>query len=270
MPFLVRSRITLIVVVAFSASVLFFFLFTTTQANYTNDKIPRAAIIDQLYDDHKNLNFEQTAKGYFEQAGYKVDLYTTKDITVGFYKNLPSMGYKFIVIRSHASLSLDNATKSPSGNIFTGEKYRPDKYTWEQALGQVQRSMYIYLDYGFNFKNGSYSFNKIAGESGTYFSVGAKFVDEQMQGKFPGSIILVGGCASLSNPTLAASLVKRGASTIIGWNNLVSVDRNDEVMLAVIKGLLIDKSDVKDVVQSTMKQFGPDPLYSGVLKYYPT
>ncbi len=265
-----RNRIMLIAAIASSASIAFFFMFTMTQANYVrHGEIPRAVIIDQLNDDYQNLDFQQTAKQYLEGAGYKVEIYTTKNVTVNFYKNLPSMGYKFILIRSHASVTANNDQRPASANLFTGEKYQPDKYTVEQILGQVQKSSYLSLDYAVNYHNGTVSFSKVASESGTYFSVGSKFVDEQMSGKFPDSILLIGGCTSLSNPILADSLIKRGASTIIGWDRLVSADHNDKVILAVLKGLLVDKSKVDDVVQSAMKTFGPDPEFSAMLKYYP-
>src|SRR6267143_672550 len=268
-------RFILIVTVAFlvTVSTLLFFHFpslTQTSYNNSNGQTPRAAIIDQLYDDYPNLAFENTAKKDLQYAGYTVDLYTTKNITVSFYKNLPLMGYKIIIIRSHASLPLNNDPKTSSADIFTGEKYQPDKYTLEQILGLVDKSSYLYLDYGVtHFRNGSYTLNNLASSSGTYFSVGSKFIDQQMQGKFPGSIILIGGCASLHNPTLADSLVKRGASTIIGWNKLVLADHNDAAMLGVLDSLLVDKSDLQDAINSTMKTLGPDPLFSSVLKYYP-
>ncbi len=268
---LVRNKIILIVIVAFSASALLFFILPMTETNHTKyDQIPRAAIIDQLYDDYPNLDFQKTAEEYLKHAGYTVDMYTTKNVTVSFYKNLPLMGYKFIVIRSHASLSISNSSKPTSADLFTGEKYKPDKYTLEQIQGVVDQSNYIYLDYGvIHYANGSYSLHNRASASGSYFSVGSKFVDEQMQGKFPGSIILIGGCASLSNPILADSLVKRGTSTIIGWNNLVMADHNDAAMLAVLNSLLVDKSDIQDAINSTMNKLGPDPVFSSILKYYP-
>src|SRR6267143_7201027 len=158
-------RIIIIAIVAFLAvasSALFVFYFHgMTETNYYNKygQTPRAAIIDQLYDDYPNLYFQETAKKDLQYAGYTVDLYTTKNITVGFYKTLPLMEYKFIVIRSHASLSLTNSTKPTSADIFTGEKYQPDKYTLEQIQGVVDQSNYIYLDYGvIHYENGSYSF----------------------------------------------------------------------------------------------------------------
>ena len=268
-------RIILISIIALAVAIsaLFFVYFhTMTETSYNNtyDKTPRAAIIDQLYDDYPNPTFENMAKRDLQYAGYKVDIYTTKSVTIDFYKNLPLMGYKIIIIRSHASTSFSNNTKTASADIFTGERYSPDKYTLEQILGLVDKSSYVFLDYGVTHTgNGGFSIREHDSASGTYFSIGSKFVDQQMQGKFPGSIVIIGGCDSLSSPILADSLVKRGASTVIGWDKLVMANHNDAVMLGVLNSLLVDKSDVQDAINSTMYKLGPDPIFSSVLKYYP-
>jgi len=70
--------------------------------NLSFDEIPKAAIIDQLHNDKPNKNYQQNVTKYLETAGYEVDLYTTDDITVDFYKKLPSLNYEFIVIRTHS------------------------------------------------------------------------------------------------------------------------------------------------------------------------
>jgi len=80
-----------------------------------------AAIIDQLHDSIPNESFQQKAQQHLENAGYDVDIYTTQDITVDFYKKLPSMNYKFIYIRTH-SLGVQELQNSTF--LFTGEKYR--------------------------------------------------------------------------------------------------------------------------------------------------
>jgi len=64
--------------------------------------IPRAAIIDQLHNDKPNEEFQNKSIELLSNAGYKVDLYTTDEITIDFYKQLPSMNYEYILIRSHA------------------------------------------------------------------------------------------------------------------------------------------------------------------------
>jgi len=133
----------------------------------------------------------------------------------------------------------------------------------------VRKSAFFYSSHRVQHDNGTIKLIPIVSESGTYFSVGSKFVNEQMTGKFPNSIIIIGGCTTLSNPILADSMQKRGASVIIGWDNLVSADHNDRVLLSVLKDLVDGESTVDDVVRSAMEKFGPDPDYSGALQYYP-
>lgn len=256
---------------AFALGLSSFFLFTSgAEDPYSKyDAIAKAAIIDQLNDDIPNKHFQQKATEYLEAAGYEVDLYTTKDITIDLYKKLPSMGYSLIVFRTH-SVAGDNETQPKYVGLFTGERYQTDRYTLEQMAGQLQKGAPL-LSVNFNVRmdeSGKSTWN-VTRSSDPYFLVGSKFVDELMRGKFPQSIMIIGGCETLSNTGLADSLLRRGASAIIGWDNLVGSTHNDKVILEVLKGMLVDKSDVKDVLQSAMQKFGPDPQYSAVLKYYP-
>ena len=100
----------------------------------TYDGPPRAVIIDQLYDEMPNENFHLKATEYLETAGYTVDIITTKDITVDYYKNLPSMNYKYVVVRTHGAENTNDVV------LFTGERYSEEKYIQEQLLGQVQKA----------------------------------------------------------------------------------------------------------------------------------
>ena len=257
------------IIVISAVSVFFLFTFTLEGQSVTYEGPKKAAIIDQLYDDVPNLYFQKTSREYLESAGYQVDYYTTKDITVDFYKTLPSIGYKLIFIRSHSSITPDNDKKPDSADLFTGEKYQPDKYIYEQLAGYVRKSAFFYSSHLVKIDNGSVKLIPVVSESGTYFSVGSKFVNEQMTGKFPNSIIIIGGCTALSNSILADSLQRRGASAIIGWDNLVGAGHNDKVLLSVLKDLVVEKSTVSNVVRSAMEKFGPDPEYYGALQYYP-
>src|SRR3989442_8623593 len=270
-PTLVRTF--LIAIIATSVIVGTFFLYASGKLGVnipSYDGVARAAIIDQLHDDIPNATFIENATGYLVAAGYKVDLFTTKDITIDFYKNLPTKGYKFIVIRSHsgnAPVSDKNIDNSLS--IFTGEKYDEKKYTFEQIMGFVQKSRAFTDEYAAKVqKEGGQMTLVNSDHPDPYFSVGSKFINEYMVGKFPGSTIIIGGCNTLENPSLADSLVKRGASAIIGWNKLVEAGHNDRVILEVLRSMLVDKVDGKEAVYSAMHILGPDPQYSSELNYY--
>jgi hypothetical protein len=267
-------RLLLIATIASSVVIGTFFLYASGRLSLTlgsYDGIPKAAIIDQLHDDIPNTHFQEKAAEYLSAAGYQVDLYTTEAITVDFYKNLPNKGYKFIVIRSHSGIGPGTQqTIENTLGIFTGEKYDEKKYTFEQILGWVQKSKAFTNEYeAVVEREGTEMTLTNSEESDTYFSIGSKFINEYMIGKFPGSIVIIGGCNTLENTSLADSLVKRGASSIIGWDSLVEAGHNDRVILETMRSMLVDKADPKEAVGSAMQIYGPDPQYSAELNYYP-
>jgi hypothetical protein len=267
-------RMLLIGIIAVSILTGTYFLYASGKLGFNfvyDDGVARAAIIDQLHDDIPNAAFQEQARKYLAAAGYSVDLYTTQDITIDFYKNLPTKGYKFIVIRSHSGIAPGTGqTIENSLGIFTGEKYDEKRYTLEQILGWVQKSRAFTEEYEAKVERGGTEMTLVNSEgSDTYFSIGSKFINEYMLGKFPGSTIIIGGCNTLENPSLAESLVKRGASSIIGWNKLVEAGHNDRAILETLRSMLVDGADAKEAVQSAMMMFGPDPRYFAELSYYP-
>ena len=103
-----------------------------------------------------------------------------------------------------------------------------------------------------------------------YFVVGSKFVDELMVGKFPQTVIIIGGCESTRKYDLANSLIDRGASAVVGWDRTISSMENDRVMLALLEEILINKINIQDSIVSVMEEFGPDLQYSSKLDYIHT
>jgi len=226
------------------------------------DKQPRqlAAIIDQLHDSIPNKSFQQKAQQYLENAGYDVDVYTTEDITVDFYKKLPSMNYKFIYIRTH---SFEIASDDDKTYLFTGEKYDINKYIQEQLSGQVSKGMPISVQEIMKLQES----NELSIDM-LYFVVGTKFVDELMVGKFPQTVIVIGGCESTKTDDLARSLISRGASEVVGWDNTINSLENDRVMLALLEEVLINKTGFYDAIPSVMQEFGSGLQYSSMLKHF--
>lgn len=223
--------------------------------------IKKAAIIDQLDTEFPNKGFQMQAKEYLMTAGYdQVDLFTTEDITVDFYRNLPSMDYQFIVARTH-SLAIKEQGKQ-SVWIFTGEKYTEDKYIQEQLTGKVSR--------GVPFLTGP-NLDKEEAAKRRLFIIGSDFVDNEMIGRFPGTTLVLGGCDTMSYPYMAKSLVDRGASTVIGWFGLVSLYDNDIVILKVLEEVLINGQDPDDAVNYIMEELDGAMLYKhSILKQYST
>lgn len=236
--------------------------FTNTELeNNTLNKFqkPRAAILDMMYTEYPNKYFDDTVEKNLQGAGYQVDVYKTENVTVDLYKNLPTMNYKFIVFRTHG---LHKGTVEKSSSIFTGEVYSKNKHYSEQLARQVQKGV-PYLRSEILAKGGYGAF-----VNQTYFVIGSRFVDQSMVGTFPNSTIIIGGCDSMSNNLLAKSLVSRGASGVVGWNNLVSLDDNDKGIFMVIDEIIINKKSVENATKTVMANFTANPTFPAKLEYY--
>jgi len=199
----------------------------------------RAVIIDQLNDEIPNYNFQANATRMLEDAGYTVDLYTTKDITVEFYKKLPSMNYNFILIRTHGGEG--NPDEEYPTRLFTGEKYETGKYTIEQLSGQV--------GYGFPFYEEDlteFQKNQEDPYDHAYFTVGSKLVKDGMEGTFPDSTIIVGGCQSARSHDLMTAFIRRGADHVLGWDATIGSGDNDKAMTLLLEEVLVNKATIYD------------------------
>jgi len=220
----------------------------------------RAAIIDQLHNDFPNFELQADAQRMLEDAGYQVDLYTTDEITVDFYKNLPSMNYHFILIRSHGGE--DPSDENPTF-LFTGEKYSKEKYTIEQISRQIGYGIPIYSE---EFEELKESDQDVLDNA--YFTVGAKMVENGMVGTFPDSIIIVGGCESARSHDLMESFMKKGAKHVLGWDSTIYSRDNDKAMIWLLDGILVKKVSVLDAVIEINKELRPDFKNPSTLKKF--
>jgi len=224
----------------------------------TTSKIRKSVIIDQLHQDFPNESFQQNATKILTDAGYEVDLFTTADITIDFYKELPTMNYEFIVIRSHSLAIYD---KKPSSWIFTGEKYDAGRYTQEQLNGM--------LSPGVPFRQGQISqMTQGDAKSERLFMIGSKFVDESMVGQFSDTRIILGGCDTMSHSFFGDALVKRGASSVVGWNGLVELRDNDAVMLSLLDDIFNENLEMGDAVEKVMNDYKGKTYYGTKLKHF--
>jgi len=228
------------------------------------DGPPQALIIDQLYYDFPNEDFHNKATKYFQAAGYDVDIITTEDVTVDYYKNLPSMHYEFIVIRTHGADNEDGSEVV----LFTGEKYTEQKYIQEQLFGQVKKATPL-LEVAYNIEsnqesnwiivNDTYRYMSSPAVVTTYsenafFAISPKMI-ESMQGKFNDTIFMLGGCNTLSNPSLAKVLVEHGASEVFGWDDSVGNVDNDYAMLYFLEQYLINDFQSEQIIENLSEIF---------------
>jgi len=249
----------LIGIIIFSAVSINFEESLTENENASFTKIPKAAIIDQLHNDMPNEDYQKRLTEYLETAGYEVDLYTTDAITVNFYKRLPAMNYEFIVIRSHA---LGPGVIEDSATLFTGEKYTEEKHLQEQLSGLVGIGI-PFRPHHVEQRGGAEFFSDFR-----YFVIGSQLIDEKMIGSFPGSTIILGGCDTQEETLLANSLLRRGASEIVGWNGLITAHDNDEIILELLEEVLINGVTMDEAVQLIMIDYEDKIRTHAILEYF--
>ena len=242
------------------------------------DGPPKAVIIDQLSHDIPNKYFEKKAREYLESAGYQLDIIKSENVTVDFYKKLPKMNYELIIFRTHSVGHLGDETPV---TIFTGESYTTEKYINEQFFGQVRKvAPLLTADYVTEVNPSNWvqinettrmqtvPFNVETESRDEYFGISPKMVDELMEGKFISSTIILGGCGTLSNNSMAESLVKRGASKVIGWSDLVGSHDNDTVLLKLMEEIANNPDSLRDSVDSITENYQMNKKYPAELVYY--
>jgi len=208
---------------------------------------PRAAIIDQAALTHPNQEFVALASAMLEAADYQVDVYSGAEITVEFYKDLATHGYRLIVFRTHSS-DID-----PTGEIglFTSELYRENRWVMEQIRGR--------LAYGHTIPDA---------QGPNYFAIVPAFIREDMRGRFNDTLLIIGGCKTLASPQLAEAFLDRGASAVVGWDDVVDLAHNDRAILRLLLAIVGEKMSLEEAVRRTTIDIGPDPVYHSWLAAY--
>lgn len=198
--------------------------------------------------------FIAEARGYLEQAGYSVDAYPPAAVTVDFYRTLPAHGYRFILLQTHSTSQVvleeerANSGEYPPGPfLFTSELYEQSRYLTLQLDDQIRASKLLFE------------------ESPMLFAVGPTFVRKSMQGRFEDTLIIIGGCQSMAYPDLAQAFLDRGASAVIGWDEMVSLAHNNKAVLHLLQALTVDGLSPDEAVEATMDEVGPDPAYGSAL-----
>jgi len=238
------------IIVIFSAYFTYNFL-NPTQNQTTNPASSqlKAAIIDQLSLTFPNQTFIETATNTLKQAGYTVDYYPGEKVTVEFYKNLPTHGYKIIILRVHSAIGKEG---EPPVSLFTSELYDKTRYVYEQLTDQLTGVYY-----------------NVSGEEQIYFGILPNFVWSSMNGRFQNSIIIMMGCHGLTYTGMAKEFVEKGAKVYISWSVSVSASHTDLATTHLLQHFLIEKLTLKHSVQETFKEVGFDPTYGSLLIYYP-
>lgn len=213
----------------------------------------RAAIVDQLGLSSPNETFIRESTSILEGAGYSVKYYKGEEVTIDFYRHLPSRGYDLIVLRVHAALEYVGGDPEKPANccdLFTSEAYQTNKYRLEQLADRVVRVMFL-----------------SSGE--TYFGISPKFVRYSMEGRFNGTLVVMMGCDGLTYTGMAEAFVDRGARACVGWSGPVSADHTDEATLRLLRHLVAGGKTLGSAVRTVREEVGADPTYNGIMEYYP-
>jgi hypothetical protein len=202
-----------------------------------------AAIIDQLAKGFPNPTFVKNATTQLENLGFSVTYYNGS-LDVNFFKGLAKYNCGIIILRVHSALREDNSTV----DLFTSEEFDDTKYIAEQDQGLVTKGEFLYAP-------GHY-----------YFAITSSFI-ENLEGRFPKSIILAMGCWSLKpglEQTMAKAFIDKGATAYVGWTNLVLPRDTDNETLKLLTMLLSENKTLGNSVSQTREySYRPYPYESG-------
>ena len=223
------------------AVVIFAFVRTSPAsepASSTHSDEPKAAIIDQLYNLQSNQVFIERTTEQLKDYGFKVDVYQGDDVTVDFYRKLPTYGYRLIIFRVHSGLLIGRESVANQTWLFTSEPYSRMRYFFQQMRGQVTNAM---TNLG----------------TPLVFAVGAKFITQGLE-KFTNTAIIMMGCAALESEDLAQAFIRKGASTYMAWDATVGLNYVDDATATLMEKLFLEELTIANAVAETMEEKGPD------------
>ena len=227
------------------------FLCASGQASdvYAGKRPPaKAVIVDHLSLTQPNPSFVKECKAILERAGFAVDYYQGEEVTVELYRNLPTHGYKVIVLRVHSAY----IHKYLSLAMFTSEPYSKGKYVYDQLRNRVASGHLQPYEIG----------------DPQQFVITDKFVRFSMKGSFNDALIMMMGCTGVKK-CAASAFIEKGARAYIGWNGLISADHTDRATIQLLKRVLVEKQTIGSAVTETMKAVGPEPKYQSRLLFWP-
>ena len=214
----------------------------------------KATIMDQLSIDENLINtaFIEESTSLLNSSGFEVDYYDGGDVNIDFYRDLPTIGGKISIVRAHSSVR-DNTDYV---DLFTSELFQPYKYLDLASERQISKAqMYSSGDW--------------------YFAVGPTFIELSANGRFENSLVILMGCSSLNQTTMAEALVAKGARAVIGWTDWVELGDTDTITLVLLQHLLLPPKytvggAVEAINQRLLDILGHYPSFGARLAYYPS
>ena len=196
---------------------------------------PRALIVDELSLNYPDPSFVSNVTVTLTAKGYTVDYVGPSTTAVDYFRQLPGQGYDLVIIRAH---------EGSGQSIITTEPYSRSQYLVDQLAGRIVPAQ--------------------VGAGPAYFALTAKFVRQDMTGRFPESTIIVMGCAALQGTQdMAAAFLDKGANFFVGWDGSVSIIHTDTSTVSLVRLL----SSGTSVPEATRLAGGEDPVYEAKLGY---
>ena len=251
-----RSRKTLVYGVIVVAFVLAFFLAYSS----LHSSSPKVAIVDHLsfFPEQRNQAFVNACINILKERGLTWAYHKGEEVTVNFYRNLPSYGSSLIILRVHSAIMKTEKGPISILGLFTSERYSAEaakKYREDILDDRLVKAFFTEGDE-------------------EYFGIVPKFVEESMKGEFKDTIIIMMGCEGLGYEELtytdmAEAFVKKGAKVYISWDGPVGINHTDKATVQLLQSVILHKRTIKGAVTETMEIVGKDPTYNSTLQYYP-
>lgn len=245
-----RRRPTYLLVVVAASALVVFLVYSALGPKTAVDSTSKIAIVDQLSAQWPDPAFNRTIHGILNQTGLKVDYYPSEDVTVDFYRTLPSHNYRLIIFRVHSTSETGAEDMPPWVVFFTSENYSNTAHVSEQLDMRV-----VYV--------------KFPDMTQLYFGITPTFVQTSMEGKFNGTTVIAMGCEGLNQTTMAEAFIQKGAKAFISFDGPVSESYTDNTTVYLLRHLVIENQTIQEAVAQTMNDVGADPQFKSVLKFYP-
>ena len=215
----------------------------------------RAAIVDQLELTVPNPEFVASGTAMLEEAGYAVDYYPGEEVTVEFYRGLPTRGYNLIIVRAHSGLLArkDGPGFTDEAVLFTVDPYDPQTDLRRLRPDDVPRLTFVW--YGVPVPP-------------FYLGVKPEFVASSMKGDFGGATVILMGCDLLKGESMAEAFIDRGAGEVVGWDRSVTAGHTDAATERLLDHMLVDGLSTEQAVAQTMEELGRDPAFDSELLFY--
>jgi hypothetical protein len=241
----------LLIALGIAGVVVFVRIYLVGQPSPNNGDGLKAVIVDQLSSIRQNEDFLGNVTKELEDYGFEVDLYQGGNITVDFYRRLPTHGYKLIIFRAHSGLLAKDEVTIAQTTLFTNEEYSQLKHYDDQLHDRLVMA-------------------RVGEGYPMVFGIPPKFIRESMKGEFDDTVVIMMGCSGLFLRDLAEAFVDKGASVYVAWNGSVELYYVDDATPYLMRQLCSGNLTIEEAVDNTMDVIGPDPEHGSGLKCYPS